>query len=125
MLLFNAGQANEGVYTLDMLQHGAPAILAFETTADADDFAQSLSNEGFDLARACRWDANQLTEFCSWGGYAVELVPPGMNPTPPATNEYRPGTGSAHDPQTGLRMQLEALVQKPDNCGDDDCTMTD
>jgi len=139
VLIFNAGQDNEGVYTLEG-ERGPAAILAFERADDADRFAQSLVSEGFDLATPSRWNAKRLTEFSLSGGYGVELVPLGTLRRPPATNEYHtnhspqkphpgphPDNGDylgREDPHTAeYRMQLEALLpHNPDNCGDDDCT---
>lgn len=141
VLIFNARQDNEGVYTLEG-EHSPAAVLAFEHADDADRFAQSLATEGFDLATLSRWHAEQLTAFCVSGGYGVELVPAGTLRMPPKTNEYhtnnspqqpyqgpRPDNGDylgRQDPHNAYRMQLEALLpQNPDNCGDDDCTPPD
>ena len=88
VLVFNPGQHDEGVYTLQGRASEAHSyVLAFEATDDADRFAQLLQAEGFDLATPSIWDARQLTSFCSMGDFEVSLVPTGGMITPPAKNE--------------------------------------
>lgn len=89
VLVFNAGQHDEGVYTLQGRASDSHSyVLAFEETDDAERFAQLLQAEGFDLATPSIWDARQLTTFCSMGDFEVSLVPNGGMITPPAKNEY-------------------------------------
>jgi hypothetical protein len=89
VLIFNAGMADEGVYTLQGQAAAASAyVLAFELTDDADRFAQLLMAEGFDLATPLLWETNQLSAFCEAGEFEVSLVPQGAMITPPTKNEY-------------------------------------
>lgn len=153
VLIFNPGQVDEGVYTLQGRSEQASAyVLAFERTDDADRFAQLLQAEGFDLATAMCWDAEQLQTFCDAGQFEVSLVPKGTLLTPPSKNEYDndafarigadgadpegtfsdmerrfPGDGSDMPDAFAMeRQRLEALLpQQPDDCNDDDCTLPD
>jgi len=89
VLIFNAGQKDEGVYTLQgRAERLSSYVLAFERTDDADRFAQLLQAEGFDLATPLCWDSAQLTAFCDAGAFEVSLVPEGALITPPTKNEY-------------------------------------
>ena len=150
VLIFNSGQRNEGVYTLQAM--ASSSVLAFESTDDANRFADLLINKGFDRATPVCWDTDKLTSYCHAADFKVELVPRGNVPTPPPKNEYDPGTQAAPerayaggdsgrldpytgyrypgggsrrlDPYTSYRLRLEALFpQKPDDCADDDCTL--
>ena len=60
VLIFNLGQQDEGVYTLQG-RHAQPSayVLAFEHSDDAERFAELLSADEFDLATPLRWDAAQ------------------------------------------------------------------
>ena len=94
VLIFNHGQHDEGVYTLQgRASRAAAYVLAFERTEDADRFAQLLQAEGFDLATPLRWDTNQLSAFCSAGEFEVSLVPtvsaPRLAHTPPPRGACR------------------------------------
>ena len=70
VLIFNSGQQDEGVYTLQGREHGSSRyvpssfVLAFESIDDADRFAQLLQADDFDLATPSRWDADHLASFC-------------------------------------------------------------
>ena len=76
VLIFNVGQADEGVYTLQgRATRAAAYVLAFEQTDDAQRFAQLLEGEGFDLATPLCWDTEQLCAFCDAGEFEVSLVP--------------------------------------------------
>lgn len=89
VLIFNAGQHDEGVYTLQAQQSQVSAyVLAFESTDDADRFASLLQAESFDLPTPQSWDRSQLSSFCDAGQFEVSLVPQGGLITPPTKNEY-------------------------------------
>lgn len=140
VLIFNAGQGNEGVYTLNPFEGGhAASVLCFESSDDADQFAHRLVGEGFDRPTPFIWDAEKLTHYCHSSGFKVEVVPLGEIPAPPASNDYDqgtrkgfsdperkyPGDGTGRmDPYISYRMRLEALFPvRPSNCADDDCTL--
>lgn len=89
VLIFNAGQSDEGVYTLQGRAARASAyVLAFERPDDATRFATLLQAEGFDLATPLHWNTNQLSTFCDAGEFELSLVPQGTLITPPSKNEY-------------------------------------
>ena len=69
VLIFNLGQHDEGVYTLQGRARGSSYVpssfvLAFQSMDDADRFAQLLQADDFDLATPSRWDAEHLSSFC-------------------------------------------------------------
>jgi len=112
VLIFNAGQQDEGVYTLQGRAAQANAyVLAFELNDDAGRFAQLLQAEGFDLATPLKWEVDTLAKFCSAGSFEVSLVPKGTLITPPAKNEYdkdafeRLQTPAADEPYDTLDVQ--------------------
>jgi len=89
VLIFNAGQEDEGVYTLQgRAQRAAGYVLGFERDDDADRFATLLQAEGFDLATPRLWDADRLATFCDAGEFELSLVPQSALIVPPANNEY-------------------------------------
>jgi hypothetical protein len=89
VLIFNPGQTDEGVYTLQGRATSASAyVLAFERTEDGSRFAELLRAEGFDQATLVPWDKMQFNSFCSAGMFEVSLVPTGTLIVPPSKNEY-------------------------------------
>jgi len=89
VLIFNPGQTDEGVYTLQGKSMRAGAyVLAFEQDDDAHRFSELLQAEGFSGAVPLRWDKMQLRAFCDSGDFEVSLVPTGAVITPPAKNEF-------------------------------------
>eukprot|EP00966_Prymnesium_polylepis_P327786 7383623-Prymnesium_polylepis.1 len=138
VMIFNAGQPTEGVYT--QMQDGGSAVLAFECTDDANHYAQLLLERGFDLATPLHWSADRLTTFCRTSGLEVSIVPRGTVPMLPdnhfePSNEVnQPGsTGQQgesmfesarrRDAYTANRKWLEDLFYQPNECGDDDCVL--
>ena len=67
VLIFNAGQQNEGVYTL---QGRTAYVLAFERTDDAERFAQLLQADGFD------------EPTCAPPAFAWFFIRPAAHPSP-------------------------------------------
>lgn len=131
VLVFNAGQDNEDICVGHPTQGGRPpSVLAFETTHDAEKFAQILKADGLD-ATPIRWDADQLTSLCQQTGMDVFFVPRGELPPPPGGNQRGdperkyPGDGTMRpDAYTAHRPRLEELLDRtPENCDDDDCTI--
>jgi hypothetical protein len=89
VLIFNLGQHDEGVYTLQgRSAQPSSYVLAFECTDEAVRFAQLLQAEGFDMATPSCWDVEHLSTFCKAGSFEVSLVPEGSLITPPTKNEY-------------------------------------
>lgn len=99
VLIFRPGREDEGVYTLQ----GAPRepnsptsfVLAFEHTDDAMQFADSLHQQGFDVATPLPWSADDLVYFCEGAGYEVSLVPAGAQITPPPMHDLSHNHGNA------------------------------
>ena len=137
VMIFNAGQPNEGVYT--HTSDEGSAVLAFECTDDANDYAQLLLAKGFDLAVPLFWSADRLSTFCQAAGFEVSVVPRGTMPMQPS-NQYDPMNDFNHlggagrkeesmfesaqrrDEHTSNQKWLENLFHQPD-CGDDDCKL--
>jgi hypothetical protein len=125
VLIFNPGKPDEGVYTLQgSMSRASSYVLTFESTDDADRFAQLLQAEGFDLATAMQWDVTQLEAFCQAGHFEVSLVPAGSLITPPAKNEFdndafnrldgddSDGHGKITDQYASERAALERLFRQ-------------
>merc|ERR1719263_2767822 len=64
VLIFNAGQEDEGLYTLQGQQRGT-YVLAFENQDEAARFATLLQADGFDEPAPTAWQKDQLSEFCA------------------------------------------------------------
>jgi hypothetical protein len=134
VLVFNAGEPDEGVYT-HTAPGGSPSLLAFVSPEDADAFARQMMAAGFDPATPLCWGAGQVTRFSHATGLEATVVPEGQLPPLPETfdrsteeepERMQPWRHDAQrpDPYTAYRMRLEALFpRQPDNCGDDDCTL--
>lgn len=89
VLIFNQGQMDEGVYTLQGRHTPASSyVLAFDQTDEACRFAQLLQAEGFDMPAPIQWRAEQIRQFCESGCFELGIVPTGALLTPPAHNEY-------------------------------------
>ena len=80
VLIFNAGQDDEGLYTLQGseasgAQHEGTYVLAFEQLEEASRFAMLLQAQGFDMPTATEWPAEQLSEFCASTDFGLGFVP--------------------------------------------------
>jgi len=84
VLIFNPGQQNEGVYTMQGTEDGKTYVLGFELSDDADRFAQLLHADGLDLAVPSRWGFEQFHAFCTESQFEVSLVPEGSFIAPPS-----------------------------------------
>lgn len=128
VMLFNAGQPNEGIYSSTHEQ--GSQVLAFECMEDANSFAQLLVTKNFDLATPQHWSAARLTQFCSQAGLEVSIVPHGTVPAPP-TNTYEQQLGDPERKYGAARSYkvneygqwLDKLFLIPNSCGDDDCIL--
>lgn len=143
VMVFNAGQENEGVYS--QADNEQQWILAFECTDDANRFAQDLSASGFDRATPVYWSADRLSTFLRFAKLNLWTVPRGTEIAPPASmsNIEPPSDGidrrgdpermypagdsvfdpARRDPYTTYRLWLDDLLEMDDGCGDDDCTI--
>uniref|UniRef100_A0A7S3C4A8 Uncharacterized protein n=1 Tax=Haptolina ericina TaxID=156174 RepID=A0A7S3C4A8_9EUKA len=89
VLIFNPGQNDEGVYTLQGRSSPMSSyVLAFEETDEAERFAQLLQAEGFDLPKPMQWHVDQICSFCETGHFELGIVPTGVLLTPPTHNEF-------------------------------------
>ena len=95
VLIFNAGQDDEGLYTLQgseasQQQHGNDGtyVLAFEQHEEASRFAMLLQAQGFDMPTATEWPAEQLSEFCSSTEFGLGFVPHEALLVPPQLNYF-------------------------------------
>jgi hypothetical protein len=88
VLIFNLGQPEEGVYTLQGRQSPTSYVLAFEGPEEAARFAELLQAEGFDLAAPVEWATDRVTDFCTSMGFEIGFVPSGTLITPPENNSY-------------------------------------
>jgi len=88
VLIFNEGQPDEGVYTLQGRQTPTSYVLSFEASEEAARFADLLQAEGFDLAAPVEWRSDRIAEFCSCTGFELGFVPVGTLITPPENNSY-------------------------------------
>ena len=80
VLIFNAGQDDEGLYTLQGseasgAQHEGTYVLAFEQLEEASRFAMLLQAQGFDMPTATEWPAEQLSDFCASTDFGLGFVP--------------------------------------------------
>ena len=91
VLLFNAAQKDEGVYTL---QGNKPDVgrrtylVGFSEKDDAESFVSLLEAETFDPASVSRWSSLQLQAFCETANFDLALVPCGWLLLPPSQNVY-------------------------------------
>ena len=132
VLIFNLGQPNEGVYTLqERTEIGETShVLVFALAEDAARFAAHLQADGFDLPQPTRWAHQQLVNFCDSTQFDISLVPPGAPVTPPTKNEYdkeafeRIGLGGdedhGFDRRQTERMRLERGLELADDCKTED-----
>jgi hypothetical protein len=88
VLIFNGGQEDEGVYTLQGRSASNIYVLAFERRDEASRFAQLLQAEEFDMPEPTEWGSGQLQQFCDSAGFELGLVPTGTLLTPPSHNSY-------------------------------------
>jgi hypothetical protein len=130
VMLFNAGQHNEGVYTQTQHETHVNSILAFEGPDDAHFFSKELIAKGFDLPTPVYWSEAGLASFCRTSGFQVSRVPRGTVPAPPDNAFERGDTdersdserpyAARQDPYGSHRLWLEELLKQP-GCDDDDC----
>jgi hypothetical protein len=108
VLLFNPGQADEGVYTLQsktMAQE--TCLVAFEESDSAERFSHLLSAEGFDMAHPTEWSAEQIRFFCDASEFGLGFVSAEALLLPPRNNVFD------HEAFDQLREEQVAPQQEP------------
>ena len=89
VLLFNPGQRDEGVYTLESKATSRETCLVvFEEGEAAERFSHLLSAEGFDLAHPAEWSAEQICHFCTSLHFGLGFVSSEALLLPPRHNVY-------------------------------------
>jgi len=120
-LIFNPRTENEGIYSRQMRSDfgNIECVLAFEELDDAQRYIEMLSAQNFPEATAVELRTDELLDFCTSGGYEMELVYRDALVLPPEDNadqfEWSPGV-SAEGAQRlkegidpALQQQMQAL----------------
>mmetsp|Transcript_10397 Transcript_10397/g.21008 ORF Transcript_10397/g.21008 Transcript_10397/m.21008 type:complete len:214 (+) Transcript_10397:60-701(+) len=128
VLIFNAGEEDEGVYTLqgrDRLASGeemddchSTYVLAFERSEEASRFSMLLQAQGFDMSTATEWGADQVSDFCAMAEFSLGFVPDDALLVPPQKNyfdvnafeEIKEGEGAWSADSIALRDRLDKLL---------------
>jgi Protein of unknown function (DUF3110) len=84
VILFNAADDTEGVYSLSM--QGQSIVLAFQERSEARTYAMMLEAQDFPRPNVGEFSANELKSFCGEAGFRLGLVPKGSLLTPPEEN---------------------------------------
>merc|ERR1712129_426764 len=114
VLIFNAGEADEGVYTLqgrdtgDSTRHGT-YVLAFARQEEA---------AGFDMPTTTQRAAEQVSDFCAMAEFGLGFVPDDALLVPPQRNyfdvnafeELSEGEGAWGADSAELRSRLDKLL---------------
>ena len=132
LLIFNAGEHNEGVYTQTHPDEAGVlathTVLGFECLENAEHFSHLLLAKGFDLAVPVPWNVDRLKTFVRRAGYEEWIIACGSVPTLPSELNHEEPIGSAsskgrRDPYETYRLWIEDLLRIPDICGNDDCSV--
>ena len=133
VLIFNAGEHNEGVYTQTHPDESGViavtnTVLGFECLENAEHFSHLLLAKGFDLAVPVPWNVDRLRTFVRRAGYEERIFDCGSMPTLPSELNHEEPIGSEsskgrRDPYQTYRMWIEDLLRIPDICGNDDCSV--
>lgn len=125
VLLFNAGNGQEGIHTLNM--EGRNIVLMFEDEDDALRFSGLLEAQDFPPLAVEAIEDEEVIDFCSGANYDCQLVPQGQSLfMPPEKNldtldidreqpiedtPLAPSQDSANDSELDqLRQRLEKLL---------------
>ncbi|HGY5549097.1 MAG TPA: DUF3110 domain-containing protein [Prochlorococcus sp.] len=84
VLLYDAGQENEGIHSLELA--GKTAVLMFENADDAERYAGLLEAQDFPLPTIEQVSRDEIEEFCRQAGYEARHVESGFMPN---TDEER------------------------------------
>ncbi len=123
VLLFNAGNENEGIHSLQKqvsTEEGSytqDVVLAFEEEDDATRFALMLEAQDFPEATVEGFDQAEIEAFCDSAGLEMELIPVGSLAVPPEANVDRtdwqpeePADSDTND-MDQIRRRLENLLE--------------
>ena len=78
VLLYDAGQENEGIHSLELA--GKTAVLMFENADDAERYAGLLEAQDFPLPTIEQVSRDEIEEFCRQAGYEARHVESGFMP---------------------------------------------
>ncbi|HGY5557491.1 MAG TPA: DUF3110 domain-containing protein [Prochlorococcaceae cyanobacterium Gl_MAG_24] len=84
VLLYDAGQENEGIHSLELA--GKTAVLMFENADDAERYAGLLEAQDFPVPTIEQVSRDEIEEFCRQAGYEARHVESGFMPN---TDEER------------------------------------
>ena len=84
VLLYDAGQENEGIHSLELA--GKTAVLMFENADDAERYAGLLEAQDFPVPTIEQVSRDEIEEFCRQAGYEARHVDSGFMPN---TDEER------------------------------------
>ena len=84
VLLYNAGTEQEGIHTISQGSH--ETILLFESSIEAQSFAQQLEVKNFPIPSVEKIAFGEIMVFCQNSGYSWELVKEGDNRKPPTSS---------------------------------------
>ncbi|CAM9804531.1 unnamed protein product [Ascophyllum nodosum] len=85
VLVYNQGQAEEGVYTLFV--EGRNVLRAWEEKTEAARYALMLRTEDLPLGKPTELRMMEIISFCKENGVGLELVPRGRGLQPPSINK--------------------------------------
>lgn len=93
VLLFNVGEVDEGVYTLQGRDTGEVTrqgtyVLGFARQEEANRYSMLLHAQGFDMATATEWAAEQVSDFCAMAEFGLGFVPDDALLVPPQRNYF-------------------------------------
>lgn len=84
IILFNPDTDREGVHTIEFpKESGNNMILAFESKLECEEFSASLKKQQFFDPTPQETKLEALENYCAQIGVEVQVVPEGMNLTPP------------------------------------------
>ncbi|KAG5187710.1 hypothetical protein JKP88DRAFT_353630 [Tribonema minus] len=104
VLIFNPGQASEGIYTLWV--NNQNIVLGFESRQEAVRYALMLKAQEFHSPSPQELKLAELKQFCRESGVGLKLVPKGSGLTPPEANKTDVDS---------LRQRFNQLYSSPDD----------
>jgi hypothetical protein len=121
VLLFNVGEVDEGVYTLQGRETGEVTrqgtyVLGFARQEEANRYSMLLHAQGFDMATATEWPAEQVSDFCAMAEFGLGFVPDDALLVPPQRNYFDVNAfeeeeeGNWGEDSAELRNRLDKLL---------------